>query len=82
MILYIIISFIMLCMLFFAFIKLKYPFWAIQPVFHFYDLYYWIINAGIIRPELPSKNKYTNFNKINTKSFSYLNELTKKKYVC
>ena len=78
MILYIIISFIKLCLLIFAFIKLKYPFWAIQPVFHFYDLYYWIINVGIIRPELPSKNKYTNFNKINTRAFSYLDELTKK----
>lgn len=53
-------------MLFFAYIRIKYKFWAIQPVFHFYDLYYWFVNIGIIRKELPEKNRYTNFKNIKT----------------
>ena len=60
--------------LFFIYIRIKYKFWAIQPVFHFYDLYYWIVNAGVIRKELPEKNRYTNFKNIKTISFDILSE--------
>lgn len=69
MILYIF-GFIILCIIiFFLYIRLRYQFWALQPVFHFYDLYYWFVNVGIIRHELPEKNRYTNFNNIITKPF-------------
>jgi hypothetical protein len=69
MILYIL-GFIILCIIiFFLYIRLRYQFWALQPVFHFYDLYYWFVNVGIIRHELPEKNRYTNFNNIITKPF-------------
>ena len=64
MILYIIAFFILLIILFFIYIRLKYKFWALQPVFHFYDIYYWFINVGIIRQELPDKNKYVNLKQI------------------
>jgi hypothetical protein len=37
-----------------------------QPVFHFYDIYYWFINIGIIREELPEKNRYVNLKNIKT----------------
>lgn len=79
MILYVLGIMISIIILFFIFIRLKYRFWAIQPVFHYYDLYYWFCNTGIIRKELPSKNKYTNFKNIETKTFESLNtnELTK-----
>ena len=60
--------------LFFIYIRIKYRFWAIQPVFHFYDLYYWIVNVGIIRKELPEKNRYTNFKNIKTLSFDILSD--------
>lgn len=74
MILYIL-GFIILCIiLFFVYIRLKYKFWALQPVFHFYDLYYWIINVGIIRKELPEKNRYVNLKKITTKTFEDIDE--------
>jgi len=74
MILYIF-GFIILCIiLFFVYIRLKYKFWALQPVFHFYDLYYWIINVGIIRKELPEKNRYVNLKKITTKTFEDIDE--------
>jgi hypothetical protein len=74
MILYIF-GFIILCIiLFFVYIRLKYKFWALQPVFHFYDLYYWVINVGIIRKELPEKNRYVNLKKITTKIFEDIDE--------
>lgn len=68
-------------MLFFMFVRLKYKFWALQPVFHFYDVYYWFINIGVIRKELPEKNRYVNLNKIKTKSYEEVDILTKKQIV-
>ena len=49
--------------LIFVYIRLKYQFWAIQPVFHVYDVGYMIKAPGIINDNLPEKNKYTNFKK-------------------
>ena len=69
MLLYLISCVILLIILFFCFIRLKYKFWSMQPVFHFYDIYYWFISVGIIRNELPEKNRYTNFKNICTKTF-------------
>ena len=66
-----IISFIVLT---FLFIRIKYRFWALQPVFHFYDLYYWCRNVGIIRHELPTTNRYTNFKDIRTYTFDKVPE--------
>uniref|UniRef100_A0A6C0BS62 glycylpeptide N-tetradecanoyltransferase n=1 Tax=viral metagenome TaxID=1070528 RepID=A0A6C0BS62_9ZZZZ len=44
----------------YAYIKITYKFWAYQPVFHVYNLYYWIFPPGIIEHHLPEKNKFTN----------------------
>ena len=60
--------FIFSIIFFFIYIRLKYKFWSIQPVFHFYDFHYWIRNVGIISRELPEKNKFTNFHNIKTYS--------------
>ena len=81
MILYILGFFILCIILFFAYIRLRYKFWAIQPVFHFYDIYYWFINVGIIRQELPEKNRYVNLKQITTKLFENVDELTLKQLV-
>ena len=70
MILPIFIFLLLLITIFFVYIKIKHRFWAMQPVFHFYDIYYWVYNAGIIRHELPQKNRYTNFTNINTEIVS------------
>lgn len=78
MILYIIGVTFLLILLFFIFIRLKFKFWAIQPVFHVYDIYYWFVNVGIIREMLPEKNKYTNFKNVTTKMVENVDELTKK----
>jgi hypothetical protein len=54
------------------FIKWKFPFWSIQPVFHIYDFGYYFFPIGIIQHSLPLKNKYTNFKNIETIDFSKL----------
>jgi hypothetical protein len=50
-------------------------------VFHFYDIYYWFINVGVIRKELPEKNRYVDLQKITTKQFDEVDELTLKQLV-
>lgn len=47
----------------------KYGFWYYQPVFHYYDLYYWLFSTGIINKNLPIVNKFCNF--YNIKSINY-----------
>jgi hypothetical protein len=69
MLLYILLSFIIIITLFFAYVRIKYQFWALQPVFHYYDIFYWFYNKGIIRQELPQKNRYTNLKDIITFDF-------------
>jgi hypothetical protein len=81
MILYIIAFFILCIILFFVYIRLKYKFWALQPVFHFYDIYYWFINVGIIRQELPDKNRYVNLKQIKVNIFENIDKLTKNQIV-
>jgi len=81
MILYIIGVVVLCIILFFVYIRLKYRFWALQPVFHFYDIYYWFINVGIIRHELPEKNRYTNMKQISTKFFEDIDEKILKQIV-
>lgn len=63
---YIFIVFLILLLLCYSYIKLKYGFWLIQPVFHVYDIGYMIFPPGIIQHGLPNKNKYTNFKDIET----------------
>jgi len=77
MLLYILGFFILCVILFFMYIRLRYKFWVLQPVFHFYDLYYWFINVGIIRHELPTKNRYVNLKKIKVNQFENIDKLTK-----
>ena len=47
----------------------KYGFWYYQPVFHYYDLHYWLFSIGIINKNLPIPNKFCNF--YNIKSINY-----------
>jgi hypothetical protein len=72
---------VLLLIIFFIYIRIKFRFWALQPVFHFYDLYYWIANIGIIQEELPSKNRYTNFKNIKTISYDILSDKNIKDFV-
>lgn len=55
---YILSTVIIVTIVFMIFIKVKYPFWSSQPVFHVYDLSYYIRPVGIIQSGLPEQNKY------------------------
>ena len=65
----------------YIYIRLKYGFWAVQPVFHVYDFIYMFKPPGIINNLLPEKNKYTNFKNVDTTVFAELSELKKTRLV-
>ena len=67
-------SIVLIFILLLMFIRIKFKFWALQPVFHYYDLQYWFANVGIIRHELPKPNRYTNFKEIRTYAFDKVPE--------
>ena len=81
MLLYIVGAIFLVLLLFAVYIRLKFKFWSLQPVFHFYDIYYWFINVGIIRKELPEINKYVNLKKIQTKQLETLDKLTTRQII-
>lgn len=67
------ISILIVFYLFFAlYLKCKMPFWSKQPVFHIYNLSYWINPPGVISKELPLVNKYVDL--FNIKTYEITNE--------
>jgi len=66
---------ILIIFLIYIYIRLKFGFWAIQPVFHIYDFGYMLKAPGIINDYLPEKNKYTDFKNIETILFPELTPL-------
>ena len=70
MIVGIILSFIIFLIIIFTIvIKLKFRFWSEQPVFHVYDISYYLFYSGIIHDFVPKKTRYTNFKNIETLIF-------------
>ncbi len=67
--------------LIYAYIRLKYGFWVMQPVFHVYDYSYMIKPPGIIDSSLPTKNKYTNFREIDTIVTSEMTSIQRQRFV-
>ena len=65
----------------YIYIRLKYGFWVMQPVFHVYDFGYMFNPPGIIQCSLPEKNKYTNFKDIETIVFSELTSIQKTRFI-
>ena len=62
---------IILYLIVYAYIKITYKFWAYQPVFHIYNLYYWLFPPGLINQTIPEKNKFVNLtNVITTKDIT------------
>ncbi len=45
----------------FIYIKLRYRFWSSQPIFHTYNLYYWLYPPGILQHEVPKKTKFYDY---------------------
>jgi len=81
MLLYLFIGCIICILIIVAYIKVKYGFWVSQPVFHVYDFFYMIRPPGIINHHLPDKNKYTNFNNIQTFTYDELSKLKQDKFI-
>ena len=65
----------------FAYIRIRYQFWAFQPVFHVYDLGYLFFPPGIIDHYLPEKNKYTNFKNIEFLNYQQISDYKITKFV-
>ena len=57
---YISVILLSILIIFQIYIRVKYRFWSTQPVFHVYDLKYYLFPSGIISPELPEKTKFYN----------------------
>jgi hypothetical protein len=72
---------ILIIFLIYVYIRLKYGFWVMQPVFHVYDYSYMFNPPGIIQHSLPEKNKYTNFKDIDTIVFSELTSIQKTRFI-
>jgi len=68
-------------LLIYIYIRVKFGFWAIQPVFHIYDFGYMWKPPGIIQERLPEKNKYTNFKDIETIVYSELTSLQIQRFI-
>jgi hypothetical protein len=58
-----------------VYIKIKFGFWAYQPVFHNFNFTYWI-KEGIINSDLPVCNKYCNLLNVITTEFEERSEDT------
>ena len=67
MILYVFAVFIIIYLILKAFIKIKFHFWSLQPVFHIYDIHHWLRPNKIICNDLPEMNKFVNVVDIKTK---------------
>jgi len=79
-ILYVLGIILLLIIIFFAVLKIKFKFWSIQPVFHFYNLSYWLFPPGIINQDNPTPNKYTNLKEIDFVSYDSLSEAQRKEF--
>ena len=66
--LYIILCIIVIFILLMGFIKIRYRFWSKQPVFHYYNAWYWVRPPGVIQYAVPEANEYVNI--INVKVYS------------
>jgi hypothetical protein len=60
-----------------CYVKLFYNFWSLQPVFHYYNTFYWLKSKGVINEELPLVNKYCNFKDIKSLKYIDLTDLDK-----
>ena len=71
-----------------GYVKLKNPFWSRQPIFHFYNLYYWIKPNQIIEEDLIKIDKFYDddiyfeeFEKISTEKKDMFIDFIKNNYL-
>ena len=58
---YVILILILIIILIKIYIKIRCPFWSIQPVFQIYNIAYWLSPPKIIQKDMPPINKYYDF---------------------
>jgi hypothetical protein len=76
----ILIGIIIITLIFFVYIKLKYRFWSIQPINHSYNILYGLSNKlRVINEELPEINRYVNIVNIKTKTIEKFTDSEKQK---
>lgn len=78
---YVLCFLLLILFIIYIYIRIKFGFWVIQPVFHVYDFNYMIKPPGIIDSSLPSKNKYTNFREIDTIIISELTSIQRQRFI-
>jgi GNAT superfamily N-acetyltransferase len=78
---YILFFSVLIIAIIYIYIRVKFGFWALQPVFHVYDFSYMIKAPGIIDDFLPEKNKYTNFKNVETIVFNEITPLHNHRFV-
>ena len=78
---YIFIITIVIIILIYACIRIKYGFWFYQPVFHLYNWWYIFAPPGIIQHDLPRENKYTNFKNIETIVYTELPDFKLQRFI-
>ena len=64
-----------------GFIKIRYRFWSKQPVFHYYNAWYWMRPPGVIQHAVPEANEYVNIINVKTSDVSLVRETDAKKIV-
>jgi len=65
-----------------AYIRIRYPFWSIQPVYHPYDIWrYFATTPFVINPRIPIKTKFYDNKHIETIDFEDIHEIQLKKMV-
>lgn len=77
---YIFLLIICIVLLICIYIRFKYRFWRIQPVFHIYDFHYYLFPPGIIQYGIPERNKYCNFKNVETMKFENVEDYLTSKF--
>ena len=72
--LYIILFIVIILILLMGYIKIRHRFWSKQPVFHYYNIFYWMRPPGIICHDIPEANEYVNIINVKTQDTSSLSE--------
>ena len=78
---YIILTLFIILFFIVAYIRIKFGFWAVQPVFHVYDIGYMFFPPGIISQDLPLENKYCNFKNIETIKYSKITDIQMNEFI-
>jgi len=89
MLLYILLVHLVFYALFVIICKVKFRFWSRQPVFHFYNLRYWLYPPGIIQHEIPKSSgryydpsiEFSTFQDIPAEKKELFYKLNKKNYL-